>query len=299
MNDQPLAHLLWILPLAVLVLYIGSPRFLGTVGLARVRRLLDHALPKSRYTSLHDLTLPSGGGTMHFDHIVVSQFGIHVIENVRRSGWISGTEVQARWRQRFLGKFRHFENPVHANFLHVQVLERLLQLPLSRFHPVVVFSGHRGFKTAVPGNVVSMQKLIRKIRADSRQLLTPQEADQVILKLQSSILKPGLFGRSGRWKLLRFMLLLVLIGGVFLVYGDAIKAVLLELQRQADVSMAPEKHHADGSAKSADELWEESLICAYSVDTGKCVCYEPAGGKASIGGDRCRALAQRGSILQQ
>ncbi len=269
MNGQPLAHLVWILPLALLVVYVGSPRFLGTIGSSRVRRILKAALEKNRYTVISDLTLPAGGGTVHFDHIIVSQYGIHVIDTVHRSGWISGAEPQARWRQKLLGHFRTFDNPVHANYLRVQALERLLQLPLSRFHSVVVFSGHRGFKTTMPKNVVSGNKLIQKVRADSRQLLAPEEADRVVLTLQDAALKPAFLGRAGRWKLLRLLLLMVLIAGIYFVYGDAIRAVLQNLQSQANVRMAPEKYHSDGTPKSARESWEDGLICAYSVDTGQ------------------------------
>jgi hypothetical protein len=299
MNEPLLAHLLWILPLAVLVVYIGSPRFLGTAGLSRLRRMLRGALEKSRYTLLHDLILPAGGGTTHFDLIIVSQFGIHVIDSFHRPGWISGTEAQARWRQKSMGRHQFFENPVHANFLRVQVLERLLNLPLSRFHPIVVFSGHRGFKTAIPRNVVDARKLIPKIRATSRQLLTPEEADRVVLKIQNSRIQPALLGRNGRWKLLRLLLLAVLLGGTYFVYGNSVKAVLGELQRQADVSMAPEKFHPDGTPRTEVELWEDRLICAYSIDTNRCACYEPTGEKARIETNRCRELAQRGSILRQ
>ena len=248
---------------------------------------------------MHDLILPGGGGTIHFDHIIVSQFGIHVIDTVHRSGWIYGTKVQARWRQESFGRRHQFENPVHANFIRVQALERLLQLPLSRFHGMVVFTGHRGFKTEIPGNVVSVRSLIRKIRADSRQLLTPDEADRALLKLQSSVVQPSFLGPARRWKLLRLLLLILLVAGVYLVYGDSLRTLLHDMQKQADVSMAPEKYHANGQPKSETELWEDSLVCAYSVDTGRCACYQANGIKARIGQDRCEELAQRGSILRQ
>jgi len=299
MNGQPLAHLIWIVPLALLAIYVGSPRFLGTVAPSRVRRILDAALEKRRYTVIHDLTLPGGGGTVHFDHIIVSQFGIHVIDSLHRPGRIAGTEVQARWRRKFLGRWYTFDNPVHANFLRVQALERLLQLPPSCFHPLVVFSGHKGFKTPMPNKVVSMKKLIPAIRGENRQLLAPEAADQAVLKIQSSVLKPAFLGRISRWKLLRMFLFLTLFTGIYFVYGNWLRAVALDLQHQANVRMAPEKYHPNGKPKTRTELWEDSLICAYSEDTGRCACYEPGGAKARIKPDRCRALAQRGSILER
>jgi len=299
MNGQSLTHLIWILPLALLALYVGSPRFLGTIGVARVRRILDATLEKSRYTVMHDLTLPAGGGTVHLDHVVVSRFGIYVVDTVHRGGWISGTEVQARWRQKAWGRSRSFENPIHANFLRIQALERLLRLPLSRFHPLVVFCGHRGFKTVAPRNVVGPHQLIARIRAESRALLSPEEADRVVLDLQNAKLKPAFLGPVRRWKLLRLFLLLLTCFAVLLVYGKPLRALLHEMQRQANISMAPEKYHPGGTPKTDNELWEDRLICAYSSDSGRCACYDPQGQKALIEPQRCRELAQRGSILRQ
>jgi len=198
-----------------------------------------------------------------------------------------------------MGRRTFFENPVHANFLRVQTLERLLQLPLSRFHPIVVFSGNCRFKKAMPRNVVPVGRLIQKIRADSSQLLTAEEADKAVLGLQSSRIQPSLMGRAVRWKLARLLLLITLFVGIYFVYGNSIKAALSNLQRQADVSMAPEKFHSDGSPKTARELWEDGLICAYSVDTDRCVCHEAGGASARIEKDRCRELAEKDSILQR
>lgn len=299
MNYQPFAHLMWLLPLALLAAYIGSPRFLGTLGTARVRRILEATLEQNRYTLMHELTLPGGGGTVHFDHLIVSRYGIHVIDTVHRAGWIAGTDVQARWRQKVLGRWYTFDNPVHANILRVEALGRLLQLPLSRFHPMVVLSGHQGCKTVMPANVVSMRKLIGKIRADARQLLTAEEADQAVLKLQRAALHAASFSRVWRWKLLRLVLFTGLVVAVYFIYGEQLRAVLGTMQRQANVSMAPENFHPDGRPKSEIELWEDRLACAYSVDTGRCVCYEPAGAKARVRQHRCEELAQRDSILQQ
>jgi hypothetical protein len=229
MNLQSLIHLLWIVPLALMVSYIGSPRFLGTMGSSRVKRMLATALEKNRYTILHDLALPSGGGTIHVDHLVISRYGICVIDSIHRPGWISGTEVQARWRQKSWGTSRYFDNPVHANYLRVQGLERLLQLPHSRFHPMVVLSGHRGFKKDMPKGVVEAKNLVGLIRSLSREMLSAEEADKALLCIQNSILKPGLFGRAGKWKLFRLVLFVVLVAASVMAYRDQLQKFLARI----------------------------------------------------------------------
>jgi hypothetical protein len=299
MSQHSLVHLAWIVPLAVLAIYIGSPRFLGTMGSERVKKLLNASLPKSRYTLIHDLTLPSGRGDVHFDHIIVSRYGIYVIDTIYRRGWISGSEVQERWIQKLKGKSRKFENPLHANFLRVQVLESLLELHLSNFHPLVVFSGHTGFKNEEPGKVIAVEQMLLTIKKKNRDLLTPEQVGQLVMRLKSSALQSHVISRVRRWKLVRLILVLALMTSVYYVYREQINVGLTELQYLTGRKIAPEKYHPDGSLKTELELQQERLICSYSVDTDRCACYEPGGEKVSLDTQNCRRLAEKGSILKQ
>jgi hypothetical protein len=47
------------------------------------------------------------------------------------------------------------------------------------------------------------------------------------------------------------------------------------------------------------EAWEASLLCAHSIDTGRCACYDPKGPKADIPVERCIALVNKGTVLAQ
>jgi hypothetical protein len=299
MNAQNLLHLVWITPLAFLAIYIGSPRFLGTMGLARVRRILDSSLEKRRYSVLHDLLLPSGGGTFHVDHLVLSRWGICVIDSIHRSGWISGTEVQARWQQKSWRGTTRFDNPIHVNYLEMQALERLLQLPASRFLPMVAWSGHKGFKKGIPRGVVEVKNLVGRIRSLNREMLTSEEVDRALLRLQESIIRPGLFGRVQKWKLLRVSMLALVLAVTVVIYQEPLYLLYSRMQRAADIRMAPENFHPDGQPKSEIELWEDRLNCAWSQDLERCACYEPGGKKVTLAIERCRELAERGSILKQ
>jgi len=53
----------------------------------------------SRYRHFHGLYLPrpDGKGTTQIDHIVVSRYGIFVIETKNYRGWIFGSEKQRDW----------------------------------------------------------------------------------------------------------------------------------------------------------------------------------------------------------
>jgi hypothetical protein len=70
-------------------------------------------------------------------------------------------------------------------------------------------------------------------------------------------------------------------------------------QERAERRSAPERFHPDGQPKSERELWEDSLVCAYSVDTGRCACHDRDGARVDLAAERCRELAERGSVLRQ
>ena len=292
-------HLLWIVPLLLLIFFLSSPRFRGDIAETRVRRLLATGLERNRFTVFNDIVLPSGGGTTRIDHVVVSKLGIFVIESHYVRGWISGTEVQDRWQQHLLGRSVRFDNPLHRNRLQVEALQRLLDYPAAVFQPLVVLVGLKGLKRQPSQKVLTAESLLERLRRDKQLRLSPEQADQAIRTIGERRLdKPG--GRLLRpLTLLRLLLLLVLLAGVFLAFRGEIERLTSEWRLQAEQKSAPEQFHPDGKRKTERELWEDSLLCAYSADTGRCACYEPGGARVDIEAAACRNLAARGSVLRQ
>lgn len=292
-------HLAWIVPLVLLMAFLGSPRFRGDVAESRVRRILAQGLDRRHYTILNDLTVPSGGGTIDIDHVVVSKFGIFVIDSLQASGWVSGTEVQERWKQSRMRRTQRFDNPVHRNQVQAEALSRLLQLPPHFFHRMVVICGHKGFKGECPPAVVAPEKLIRRMRSKGEHLLESEQAAGALATIEAARLKPrgGFF--VDRVTLAKGILVMVLAGGLYLAFGNDLREIVAGLSLGAEQRENPERFHPDGSRKTNQELWEDSLRCAYSADTGRCACYEPDGARADLDFERCRELAERGSILRK
>lgn len=297
MNAHPLAHLTWLLPLALLAVYVGSPRFLGTAARSHVRRVLRAALDRRRYTILDDLTLPSGSGTEHFDIVVLSRFGVWVIDAIGRRGRLGGTRVQPVWVEKRLGRSRRFDNPVHANVLRTQALQRLLGLPPSKFLGLVAVSGRTRLDPGLPDNVMTVRQLVARLRAENRPLLEPEETDRLLVQLRQSAVQPSWRERGAGWQWLRAAMMIALLAGTYAAFEHEFRDLAAAVQHAADIRMAPANYHPDGRAKSERELWEDRLACSYSVDTGRCACYEPGGERAELSASRCRELAERGSIL--
>jgi hypothetical protein len=294
-----LLHLLWIVPLLLLIVFLSSPRFRGDIAESRVRRLLASGLERNLYTVFNGLVVPSGGGTTPIDHVVVSKFGIFVIESQYVRGWISGGEFQEQWKQGLLLRSVRFANPLHRNRLQAESLQQLLDYPPGVFHRLVVLVGQKGFKTRLPENVLPPERLLAQVRKKTRHLLSPEQADQAIRAIDESRLRSpgGLVVRPVT--LLRLLLLLALLAGAWFAFRADIARLNLELQQRAEQRAAPEQFHPDGSRKTEREIREDSLICAYSADRDRCACYDPAGTRVDLEPSRCRELAERGSVLRQ
>lgn len=294
-----MVHLLWIVPLVLLIVYLASPRFRGDVAESRVRRILAAGLERNRYTVLNDVTLPAGGGTVHIDHLVVSRCGVFVIESQYAQGWLTGEEFQDRWRQSHWGRETRLDNPLHRNAQQVNALVRFLQIPERWTYPVVVMAGQKGFRKPVPERLLTPEKLIAYLRRKDRPILEGDQADRILQQIEAARLRsPGVPGRR-KWLALQWLLVAVLFGGTYLAFRDDVSGLAGRLQESREQKAAPKLFHPDGTRKTESELWEDSLVCAWSADSGRCACYEPGGPKVNVDPQKCRELAERGSVLKQ
>lgn len=173
--------------LGILVLFklLSSASFKGWFGERMVCRGLNRLDPQL-YRHFHDLYLPrpDGPGTTQLDHVVVSPFGIFVIETKNYKGWIFGSEKQRQWTQQIHRTKHRFQNPLHQNHLHVKALMTLLGLPKATFHSLVFFIGGAEFKAPMPGNVIN-HGLRSWIARRSTPMLDPDTVRIATARLES------------------------------------------------------------------------------------------------------------------
>ncbi len=93
------------------------------------------------YHHFRRIIIPTLRGTTEIDHLIVSKFGIFVVELKDRSGWIFGNAADAHWSAvHFKKKFR-FQNPLRQNYGHMKALEAFLGVDPRVLHGIVVFRG--------------------------------------------------------------------------------------------------------------------------------------------------------------
>ncbi|OQU01064.1 nuclease [Vibrio parahaemolyticus] len=157
------AQVWYLVPLLLIVSVFKSRWLKGVFGEFLVNRLLS-ILPESDYTLIKDVTLPTSDGTTQVDHIVVSKYGIFVVETKNMKGWIFGSARQKQWTQKIYRHSSKFQNPLHQNYKHIKALETLLGCSEEHLYSVIVFIGDSTFKTEMPPNVTYARGSIRYIQ---------------------------------------------------------------------------------------------------------------------------------------
>ncbi|MDD9997511.1 MAG: NERD domain-containing protein [Gammaproteobacteria bacterium] len=170
----------------------GTASGKGYIGESKVSIAARFALPKSIYTPIHDVTLPTPDGTTQIDHIFVSRFGVFVVETKNMAGWIFGGERDRQWTQMFRGgKKARFLNPLRQNYRHVKAVEAAIAdvyLPHGAVKSVVAFVGNAELKTEMPANVTVGAGFTSYIRSFSEPILHDHQVAVVHRKIESEAL---------------------------------------------------------------------------------------------------------------
>ncbi|WP_341744731.1 NERD domain-containing protein [Azonexus hydrophilus] len=150
------------------------------------------------YRDLNNVTIPTTNGTTQIDHIIVSRYGVFVIETKNMEGWIFGDEKQPQWTQSLYGKKFRFQNPLHQNYRHTKALEEFLGLPPSHFHSVVCFVGEScKLKTEMPANVINGSPF-GYIKAKTEVLMLDEQVATIVESIKSGMRPKNFLGLATR-----------------------------------------------------------------------------------------------------
>lgn len=151
----------------------------------RIVRLLANNLDHNEYFIFNNIILPSKvTETTQIDHIVVSKYGVFIIETKEYSGWIFVHPNRKEWTQTFSrGSKFPMNNPIWQNYGHVLAMKEQLSFLGNRFFNVVVFSGDCKLKNDKPENVLYEEELVDFIKSKKEVKLKEVELLVVIGKL--------------------------------------------------------------------------------------------------------------------
>ena len=156
-------------------------------GEALLAQTLTKHFNTEDYHLLNHITLKHGAATTQIDHILVSRFGVFVIETKDYTGWIFGNATHDTWTQAtYRDKFK-FQNPIHQNYLHVKAVEQLLDfVPSNAIHSVVVFVGDAEFKTDMPAGVFTLPQLVEHLKDCTDEVLSLNRVQFCVGRLETA-----------------------------------------------------------------------------------------------------------------
>lgn len=189
--NQVIGTLWYLIPIGILAVILKSACFKGVVGEFIVNLSAKLFLDKEKYHLIKNVTLPTEDGSIQIDHVIVSRYGVFVVETKNIKGWIFGSPNQKTWTQQIYKHKNKFQNPLHQNYKHTKVLEGLLGLTENQVFSVVVFVGDSTFKTEMPENVTYGKGYIRFIKSKVQPVLTESEVKQVTSKIEAGRLTPS------------------------------------------------------------------------------------------------------------
>ena len=164
-----------------IVWMVIRPRVCGAFGESLLAAVLRRKLDASIYHVLNDIYLPlDDGSTTQIDHIVVSQFGVFVIETKTYKGWIFGNPRDAQWTQVLHRRKSRFQNPLRQNYLHVQRLMGLTGLMADVVHSVVAFSGEATFKAKLPPEVMHFADVADYILLFKSKMIPQDDVEEIV-----------------------------------------------------------------------------------------------------------------------
>jgi restriction system protein len=126
----------------------------GWLGELKTKVAEKLLLDSKVYHVFNNVLVSARGRTTQIDHVIVSRYGVFVLETKDKTGWIFGSANQREWTQVIFNDKYRFQNPLRQNYLHIKTLSEGLVIDHSKIYSVVVFWGHCELRTVMPDNVV-------------------------------------------------------------------------------------------------------------------------------------------------
>lgn len=132
----------------------------------------------NNYIVIDDLVISHNNVTTQIDHIVLSKFGIFIIETKNLDGWIFGKESDKYWVQNIWGNKYSFYNPIIQNHGHIIALNNILpRYTENQYVSIIAFSPFCELKNKIREecNVVYFTLLTDTIKKYTKEVLSYEQ----------------------------------------------------------------------------------------------------------------------------
>ena len=144
------------------------------------------------YRRLGRVTIRHSGGTTRVNHVIVSNYGIFVLDENSEAGTFQANPGM-NWNH-YRDELSHeIANPVRQVANQAHALQEALGLPSSHFNTAVFFTGGQVYlKGEVPDNVIS-EGYTEYVKSFKKVILSDTQAEEIVSKIKSlgSFSKPA------------------------------------------------------------------------------------------------------------
>lgn len=136
-----------------------------------------------RYKVLNNILIQfKNGASTQIDHVVISRYGIFVIETKHYHGTIRVKPNHKFWIQR-AGRYEYeFYNPIRQNLTHITAIKNIAQITEQYIEGIINFTGDSIFENeseAFKHNVVHLDYLLETIKCYEEKILSRKQVKQI------------------------------------------------------------------------------------------------------------------------
>ena len=171
--------LIWGLLIAWLGIVVDNylvPKIIGWFGEHWTKQALKK-LPKNEYKIINNVMLKLDGTTHQIDHIVVSKYGIFVIETKQYNGYITGSKYDKKWVKHYKGgNVYYYTNPIRQNYGHVKTIQEIFNLDDNQVFNLVCIPSNAKLNIKHDGELVNHLNICERIESHKDVVIdNPQE----------------------------------------------------------------------------------------------------------------------------
>ncbi len=182
----------FIIGIIIVLFVVGKFKGIGFTNSKgnRGERIVANYLTKltsEKYIVINDVMVKTDYGFTQIDHVVVSVYGIFVIETKNYTGVVSGNENSEDWIKYNRKNKYMFKNPLRQNYGHIEALKTLLEFSDNKvFVSIIAFSRNANIKVITRNNVVYYNEVLPCILNYTEEKFSILEVSAIADKIKSS-----------------------------------------------------------------------------------------------------------------
>lgn len=167
----------------LIIFRVYKSKIKGYIGEKKVSKKLSK-LNKKKYKVINNLLLKTAKGSTQIDHVVISIYGVFVIETKNYKGIIRGSEYDDNWIQILFNKRENLRNPIKQNNGHIKAIKDIIpQLKYKNINSIIIFTKRAKLNVNTETKVAYCNKVNKIIKKNKQKEFTIEEVNNIYEKL--------------------------------------------------------------------------------------------------------------------